>query len=162
MSGAPGTVEPMQPEIGVPRSRLDAAAERLASTAPGYLEHVRAAARHLGIRDGETTEAGAALAAVEELAIIDLEVPTESHVPAGHLVKRVIKKAIAWYLLFIGRQVSALGFGIAHLGTILLGRIETVERSAAALEVDLARLAARVDRLEGADGADRPGGRRPF
>jgi hypothetical protein len=138
----------MQPEIGVPRSRLEAAAGRLASAAPGYLEQVRAAARHLGIRDDETTEAGAALTAVEELAIIDLEVPTASHVPAGHLVKRAIKKAIAWYLLFVGRQVSALGFAMAHLGTVLLGRIENVERSAVALEADLARLAERVDRLE--------------
>jgi hypothetical protein len=144
----------MQPEIGVPRSRLDRAAERLASIAPGYLEQVRAAARRLGIREGETTDAGAALAAVEELAIIDLEAPTESRLPAGSLLKRMIKKSIAWYLVFIGRQISALGFGLVHLGTILLGRIETVERSAAALEADLNRLAARVDRLEGADRLD--------
>jgi hypothetical protein len=132
----------------VPNARLLDAEQRLSRLAPGYLDRVRAAAQRLAVRDLDRSDAGAAVEAVRELAVIDLDVPTASRVPAARTVKKVIKRAVAWYLDYFGRQVSAFGQSVANLGFDLLDRTERVEAANAALRSDIDRLIQRVERLE--------------
>jgi hypothetical protein len=137
----PGTADP-SPET------LREAESKLASTAPGYLAQVREATSHLAVRDLDGDDASAAIGAVEELADIDLDVPTASRIPAARLLKRMLKRMVGWYLGYFARQIEALGQAIANLGAILLDRTEKLDQANSSLRADLARLAERVDRLE--------------
>jgi ubiquinone biosynthesis protein UbiJ len=109
---------------------------------------VREAAGRLAVRDLDGTDTGAAIEAVGELAVIDLDVPTQSRVPAARLLKRAVKRLVAWYLDYFGRQVSALGQAVANLGLALVDRTQRLEAASAALRADVDRLADRVERLE--------------
>jgi hypothetical protein len=127
----------------------EAAAEaRLAALAPGYLEQVRTAARRLSLNPSSTSDARAALEAVDEFAIIDLDVPTMSRKPIGRFAKKAVKRLISWYLRYLGAQISALGQSVAHLGTCLLDRTERLEEQAAGLRADVERLKTRIDQME--------------
>jgi hypothetical protein len=128
--------------------RLLAAEARLAVISPGFLTRVRDAAGRLAVRDLDGTDTGAAVEAVGELAVIDLDVPTESRIPAARLVKRTIKRLVAWYLDYFGRQVSAFGQAVANLGLALADRTQRLEAASTALRADIDRLAERVERLE--------------
>jgi hypothetical protein len=133
--------------------RLAAAEARLGTIAPGYLDRVRHIVELLSVRDVDGTDARAALVAVDDLAAIDLDAPTGSRLPAVPFVKRVIKRLIAWYLFYFGRQLLAFGQAVTHLGGILIDRTERVEGVAAKLQVEVDQLRARVERLE-RDGSD--------
>jgi hypothetical protein len=128
--------------------RLIAAEERLSAVAPGYLFRTRQAARRLGVSDVAGTDARAALAAVDELAVIDLDVPTRSQMRVGRMVKVAVKRLVGWYLGYFGRQVSSLGQAVSHLGAILVDRTEQLEKGTSDLEAEVARLSERVARLE--------------
>jgi hypothetical protein len=128
--------------------RLAAAAARLATIAPGYLDRVRQIVDRLSVRDVDATDARAALVAVDDLAEIDLDAPTGSRLPVVPLVKKAIKRLVAWYLFYFGRQLLAFGQAVTHLGSILVDRTERVEGVAAKLEVEVAQLTARVEQLE--------------
>src|SRR5580700_9598717 len=134
--------------------RLEAAAARLATIAPGFLERVREAAGRLGLRDVDSTDARAALLAVEDLAVIDLDVPTGSRLPVVPIVKKAVKRLVGWYLFYFGRQLSAFGQAVTHLGGILIDRTERLEATTGALQADVTRLSDRVTALE-----DRAAGR---
>jgi hypothetical protein len=128
--------------------RLLAAEAQLSLISPGFLDRVREAAGRLAVRDLDGTDTGAAIEAVGELAVIDLDVPTQSRVPAARLLKRAVKRLVAWYLDYFGRQVSALGQAVANLGLALVDRTQRLEAASAALRADVDRLADRVERLE--------------
>ena len=54
-------------------------------------------------------------------AFVDVDVPTASRVPAVSIVKRVLRKLMAWYLRYIAQQVSV--FATSTVGAMkLLGR----------------------------------------
>jgi hypothetical protein len=137
-----------------PPARLAVAASRLASTAPGYLERVRELAGRLAARDTDQTDLQAALSAVDDLAVIDLEAPTISRIPLARWVKKSVKALVAWYLGYFGRQLTAFGQAVANLGTILAERTDHLEEETAGLGAQLASLRQRVERLEqrGGDG----------
>ncbi len=99
------------------------------------------------------TDTGAAIEAVGELAVIDLDVPTQSRVPAAGLLKKAVKRLVGWYLDYFGRQVSAFGQAVANLGLALADRTLRLEAASTALRTDIDRLAERVERLE----KNRPG-----
>jgi hypothetical protein len=128
--------------------RLAVAEARLATIAPGYLDRVRQIVDRLSVRDVDATDARAALVAVDDLAAIDLDAPTGSRLPVVPLVKKAIKRLVAWYLFYFGRQLLAFGQAVTHLGGILVDRTERVEGVAAKLEVEVAQLTARVEQLE--------------
>src|ERR1700677_1613725 len=92
---------------GTPSGRLAAAEARLAITAPGFLERVREAAHRLAVRDTDRTDVQATLSAIDDLASIDLEVPTISRIPLARLVKKAVKELVGWYLRYFGRQLTA-------------------------------------------------------
>jgi hypothetical protein len=129
-------------------SPLAKAEARLASIAPGYLDQVRRAAGRLALRDVDTTDARAALVAVDDLAVIDLDVPTGSRLPLVPIVKKAVKRLVGWYLSYFGRQLLAFGQSVTHLGGILIDRTEHLEGVAGSLQADVVRLSDRVTRLE--------------
>lgn len=117
-------------------------------TAPGYLDRVRQAAKRLALREADSTDARAVLAAVEDLSEIDLDPPTASRLPLVPIVKKAVKRLVGWYLQYFGRQLSAFGQAVTNLGGMLLDRTDRLEGVAGALQADVARLAERVDDLE--------------
>jgi hypothetical protein len=131
-----------------PAIGLDTYEEQMQRSWPGYLDQVRDQARRLGLRAKDSTDARSAVEAVEDLAVIDVVAPTASRRPAGRLIKTLIAKAIAWYLGYLGGQITALGQSVAHMGATLLERTEVLERHGAEMRADLDDLAARVQRLE--------------
>ena len=137
-----------------PAQRRAAAEVRLATLAPGFLDRVREAAGRLGLHDLDTTDARAALLAVEDLAVIDLDVPTASRLPLVPIVKKAVKRLVGWYLFYFGRQISAFGQAVTHLGGILIDRTDRLEATTGALQADVTRLSDRVTVLE-----DRAAGR---
>jgi hypothetical protein len=128
--------------------RLAAAETQLATIAPGYLDRVRDAANRLAPRHLDGSDAYAAVVTVEDLALIDLDVPTGSRLPLGSLLKKAIKRLVGWYLSYLGRQLSGFGQGVAHLGWILVDRTDRLEGVAASLQENVAALAERVAELE--------------
>lgn len=136
-----GTLDPVD-------QRLAASEARLATIAPGFLDRVREAASRLGLRDVDSTDARAALLAVDDLAAIDLDVPTGSRLPLVPIVKKAVKRLIGWYLFYFGRQLAAFGQAVTHLGGILIDRTERLEATTGTLQADVARLSDRVTDLE--------------
>lgn len=128
-------------------SVLEAAEARLAGLAPGYLEAARGGAARLGVRD-TSTDAGAVVAAVEELSLIDLDVPTGSRIPIARYAKRAVKRLVSWYLGYIGRQINAFGQAVANLGLMLVERTERIESDLRILDARVDQLTARMEALE--------------
>lgn len=114
----------------------------------GYAARVRAAAAAFALSEGGDAELHHAAAALEDAAVIDVDVPLGSARRSRRLVKLVIKKAVGWYLGFVGDQVSVLGRAAARLGEIVATRVERLERETEALRVETARLGAEVARLQ--------------
>ncbi len=75
------------------------------------------------------TDFDALVARADSSWFVDLDVPTASNLPGVGLVKRVLRKLMAWYLRFVTQQVSAFGHTVVEA---------------------LRTLGRRVDRLEGA------------
>jgi hypothetical protein len=112
------------------------------------LERIRAATARMGTRDADQDDARAALATLEGLVEIDLDVPTGSRRRSTGLLKGAIKRLIGWYLRYVGHQVTLVGQAVVRLGTVLTDRTETLERKVAGDRRDVEDLAARVARLE--------------
>jgi hypothetical protein len=136
------------PVDGTGNGKLAAEEARLAVIAPGYLARAREVVRRLAIRDDEDTDARAALSAIGYLSVIDLDAPTASRIPLARLVKTTVKRLVAWYLRYFGRQLTAFGQAVANLGGILVDRTERLEEETTSLKGELADLAQRVDHLE--------------
>lgn len=123
---------------------LDAAVAQL-EAAPSfptaYAARVRAAVRRLDPLPPILDVAGA-LALVAQEALVDVDAPLRTRRPGARVAKTVIKRATAWYLKYVGDQVSDLGQAIVHLGDALAGRVDGVEREVGELRDRVARLEA--------------------
>lgn len=126
----------------------EVAATRLAAIAPGYLERARAAAGRLAVADGGSSDLRGAIQGVEDTAAIDVDVPTASRQPLVRIFKTAVRRAISWYLRYVGVQITAFGQAVSHLGGLLADRTEAVEIKTAELEARVSELAERVQRLE--------------
>lgn len=69
----------------------------------------------------------AALRALGAATLVNPDVPVESKVPGGRIVKRVLRKAMGWYVNYVTQQTRALG--ITTLGAIhsVMGRLYLLE-----------------------------------
>lgn len=67
----------------------------------------------------------------EQQAFIDLLAPNESAKPGAPQVKRVVQKAIRWYVRYIADQITGFSHTITKAVRLLSRRVETVERMAA-------------------------------
>lgn len=126
------------------------AAERLEQVAPGYLDQVRRAAARLGVRAGAASDARLALADLEDAASIDIDVPTASPRREAAALKSAVKRLTAWYLRYLGQQVTVLGQATARLGGVLVARTESLEASIGRLDGEVQDLDSRLKRLEAA------------
>lgn len=141
------------------RARFDviaaAAAEREAADGfpRAYVARVRTAAASMSLSAtaGDDGLRSAAFA-LEAQSLIDVDVPTAGASRARRLVKVAVKKAVGWYLRFVGDQVSVLARSAARLGLAVADRVERLDADQAALraemEAEIARLRARVAELE--------------
>lgn len=90
----------------------------------------------------------AALRAVDRASWIDVNVPVASRIAAGSFVKKVLRKAMAWYLNYLAQQVRSLGAtGVAVMHSLAL--------RVAALDAKLAELSP-PDPVESGDVAGLP------
>jgi hypothetical protein len=114
-----------------------------------YLERVRRATRRLAARDVASDDGRAALEALADVVVIDVEVPTASARREVRLLKTVIKRLTAWYLRYVGQQITVFGRAVERLGGALMERVEGLEARADQLGSRVEDLAVRVERLEG-------------
>ncbi len=114
----------------------------------GELDRIRAATARLGATDIDPDDPRAALALLESQVEVDVDVPTASRMVGVAFVKRAIKRLVGWYLRYIGHQVTLAGQAMVRLGTTLVDRTESLERSVAANSRAIEELDARLARLE--------------
>lgn len=113
-----------------------------------YVEEVRRAAGRLGVRNGVFDGTRAALADVDDLAEIDVDVPPDSPRVATRYAKRLLRRLLRWYIRYIAAQVTALGQALARLGTEIADRLDQIDSSAKEVDARLNDLAARIERIE--------------
>lgn len=133
------------------RDEVAGAAEE-ARRAPGfphaYVDQVRAATRWLGVGPGRADDVRFAALVLDRQARVDLEPPMAARDLPRRLVKAAIRRAVGWYVRFLGQQVAALGQAAARLGLAVAERTERLGADQAGLSAELAALRARVERLE--------------
>jgi hypothetical protein len=130
-------------------------ARRLAAE-PGFpatdLARIRAAAARLAVTDVVRDDVRGAALLVEQLAVIDVEVPVTGRALPQRLVKQAVRKLIGWYVRSLGHQVGGLGRVTARFGLAVAERLDRMEATQRAdreaLAARLATLEARVDELE--------------
>jgi hypothetical protein len=123
---------------------------------PGFpaadLNRIRAAAARLGVTDVVRDDVRGAALLVEQLAVIDVEVPVTGRALHQRLVKQTVRKLIGWYVRSVGHQVGVLGRLTARFGLAVAERLDRLEATRRAdheaLAARLAALEARVDQLE--------------
>ena len=102
---------------------------------------VRAATARLGATAVRPDDIRHAAVLVERAAAIDAQVPTVSRVAPLGFVKRLMKKAIFFYIRFLADQISLLGHAAARMGFSVAERVDS-------LDEEVASLRARVEELE--------------
>ena len=127
-----------------------AALEAAPSVPAVYAARVRAAVRRLDPLP-PTLDVAGALALVTQEARIDVDAPLRARRRGARAVKIVIKRMTAWYLTYLGDQVSDLGQAIVHLGEALAERVDGVREEVDDLRDRVARLEAQS--RERGDGA---------
>ena len=87
---------------------------------------------------------GEALKAADRASFANVAVPTASNKPGVSLVKRVLRKVMAWYLNYLAQQVTAFGSATVRALRALGARVDDLEET-------VSGLGAVAD-----DGSDRP------
>lgn len=72
-------------------------------------------------------------------------VPTESRLPAGGFVKRLVARAVGWYVLWFVRQLSGLASTIVRAVRLLARRVDRLEAAAGVGDDRLRAAAAAVE-----------------
>lgn len=128
------------------------AERRLEQQAPGYVDKVRAATTRLSRRSTEAAGVADALAALADLSVIDVDVPTASRRRSGRVIKVAVKRSTGWYLRYVGGQVSGFASAVIRLGAALDDRSAALAGRTEHLEASMARLEGRLGSLEEALG----------
>ena len=115
-----------------------------------YLERVRQAIRRLSHRETSPDDPAQALQVLRDVSRFDFEVPTASNRRELELVKTGVKRALSWYMRYVGVQLNNFSSAAARLGEVMVARSEKLERTATDLEVRVGALEERVRRLEAA------------
>ncbi len=69
------------------------------------------------------------LALVDGSAYVDVAVPTESQKLVGSLVKRLIRKAMGWYIGFIVHQIVKFAWAVSRMFHVVVDHVEDLEAS---------------------------------
>jgi methyltransferase family protein len=86
----------------------------------------------------------AALARAERAAVIDPVGPVASRIPGVALVRRVLRKALAFYVEHVARQVTAFGVMIVRSVRLLGERVDAIEARSPVTDPRVARVAVPV------------------
>lgn len=125
-----------------------AAAARQREASPDFpamlASKVRAATSRLSATAVRPDDIRHASVLVERAAGIDVQVPTASQLAPMSYAKRLIKRAIFFYVRFLGDQISLLGHAAARLGFSVAERVDGLDAEVAALEARIAVLEARL------------------
>jgi hypothetical protein len=135
LSGAPGGAE--SPD-GL--AQAVQALEAAPSFPAAYADRVRAAVRRLAPFPPGPLAVPEALSLVAQEARIDVDAPLRTRRPGARTAKLVVKRLTAWYLQYLGNQVSDLGQAMVHLGEALSGRVDEVEGKVEELRRRVAKL----------------------
>lgn len=96
------------------------------------------------------TDAASVIAAAERTAFVDVDVPTGSGLPGGPVVKKALRKGMAWYLRYLAQQTSAFNAAAVRALRTLDERVAGLEDRAAVAGPQLREaLAARPGRPGG-------------
>ncbi len=145
----PSTPTPSTPTTEPSLVAAEARAERVA---PGYLAKVRAAAGRLAVGPDRKGDLRAALAALEETATLDVDVPTLSRRPPVRYLKLAVRALTRWYVRYIAQQVTALGHATAGFGSEVADRTDDLDAELSMATARLAALEKRIRRLETGEG----------
>ena len=67
------------------------------------------------------------LALVDGSAYVDVAVPTESNKMVGSYVKRLIRKAMGWYIGFIVHQIVKFAWAVSRMFHVVVDHVEVLE-----------------------------------
>lgn len=84
------------------------------------------------------SDAASVLAAAERTAFVDVDVPTESGLPGGPVLKKALRKGMAWYLRYLAQQTSAFNAAAVRALRNADERLTTLEQSSPAASPHLA------------------------
>ncbi len=124
--------------------RLQRAAGRMDVSYERWMDHVFA---RLAPGSSEAGSFDDALEEAEGASMIDAEVPVSSRLPAGRFVKRVLRKAISWYMRFVVQQVRQSTQAIMRVLHMMDERLGGVEGSMVDLSARVEAVAAGVPRM---------------
>lgn len=117
-----------------------------------YVEQVRSSAEALAAPETDVDDIRAALALVEQHAVVTANPPTDSPRRGAAAAKQVVQRAIFFATHHIATQTSALGAATVWLGTAAADRIEGLERrirqTDQGLRREIAELRERIEQLE--------------
>lgn len=86
----------------------EVARRRAAGEIPPGLEHeLDATFARFSPAPTSGSDAASLIAAAERTAFVDVDVPTESGLPGGPVLKKALRKGMAWYLRYLAQQTSA-------------------------------------------------------
>jgi hypothetical protein len=108
-----------------------------------YAARVRTAVRRLDPLPA-TLDVPGALSLVTQEARIDVDAPLRTRRRGAKVAKIVVKRFTAWYLTYLGDQVSDLGQAMVHLGEALADRVEGVGKEVDDLRDRVAELEAEA------------------
>lgn len=77
-------------------------------------------------------DAASVLAAAERTAFVDVDVPTESGLPGGPVLKKALRKGMAWYLRYLAQQTSAFNAAAVRALRSTDGRLRALEQASPA------------------------------
>jgi hypothetical protein len=127
--------------------QVGVAARERAALASSYLARVRAATARLEATSRSSSDISDALLAVGDHANLDVDPPTASRWKAFTLVKLVVKRLTRWYFVYVGQQITSLGYAVIRFGTATVERAERLEEATQALQERVDALEARVEQL---------------
>lgn len=123
----------------------EVARRRASGAIPPGLEHeLDAVFARFAPAASSGSDAASVLAAAERTAFVDVDVPTESGIPGGPVLKKALRKGMAWYLRYLAQQTSAFNAAAVRALRSADERLEALERSSPSASP---HLAAAIDGL---------------
>jgi hypothetical protein len=77
-------------------------------------------------------DAASVLAAAERSAFVDVDVPTASTLPGGPVLKKALRKGMAWYLRYLAQQTSAFNAAAVRALRSIDDRVAALEQTSPA------------------------------
>ncbi len=90
-------------------------------------------------------DAASVLAAAERSAFVDVDVPTASTLPGGPVLKKALRKGMAWYLRYLAQQTSAFNAAAVRALRSIDERLAALEQISSAASPPLRAAVAALE-----------------